>query len=63
VERRPEDERQFSGCFGVPAIVSVLVVLAALSVVHGPAGLIAAAIGVLILFLIIGIAMTLAKRQ
>ncbi len=63
MEKRPDDGRRGSAWFGVPAMLGVLVVFAIGSAVRGPGGLIAAAVGVLILLLIIGIAMTLANRQ
>jgi hypothetical protein len=58
----PPDERRGSGLFGLPAIIAILVVGAATKTVTGPGGFVLAAAGILILFLVIGLAMTIAKR-
>ena len=63
MERRPDDGREGSAWVGVPAMLGLFAVIAVLKAVHGPGALIAAAVGVLILFLVIGLAITLANRQ
>jgi threonine/homoserine/homoserine lactone efflux protein len=59
----PVDERHGSALFGVPAMIAILVVAAAASISHSVFGAILAAGGVLLLFLAIGLAMTIAKRE
>ncbi|MGO9489550.1 MAG: hypothetical protein ACLQBB_11040 [Solirubrobacteraceae bacterium] len=68
LEDRPEseppvDERRFSGCFGVPAMLAVAVVIAAATLTNSLIGVVYAIAGVLALFLAIGLAMTIAKRE
>jgi hypothetical protein len=64
MERPPtERAKRGIGWLGVPAMVGLLVVIAALTAIHGIGSLIVAAVGVLVLLLVIGIAMTVAARQ
>lgn len=56
-------ERRGSGWFGVPAMIGVLVVLAVVPHVYGLGGVLIAVVAVLVAFLIIGAAMTLANRR
>jgi hypothetical protein len=60
---RPEDERRGTAWFGLPTLIAILVVAAATSAVTGPGGVLLAVAGVVILFLVIGLAMTIAKRD
>jgi hypothetical protein len=57
------DERRGAGCVGLPAMIGLLVIIAVVPNVYGVGGLIAAVIAVLVLFLIIGLTMTLANKQ
>ena len=59
----PMEERRGSAWFGLPAMLGVAVVVAVLSAVEGLGGLIIAAVAVLVLFLVIGLAMTLADKR
>lgn len=58
-----QQERRGAGCVGLPAMIAVLVIFAVVPNVYGFGGLIAAIGAVLILFLIIGLTITLANRQ
>ena len=55
-------ERRGSELFGVPAMISVLVIAAIVINVHGVGGLLIAVLATLIAFLIIGAAMSFAKK-
>jgi hypothetical protein len=57
------DERRGSGWFGLPMMLAVAVVIAAYTATNSFLGLILAVGGVIILFLAIGLAMTIAKRS
>jgi hypothetical protein len=57
------DERRGAGCVGLPAMIGVLVIAAVVPNVYGVGGLITAVIALLVLFLIIGLTMTLANKQ
>jgi len=56
-------ERPGSAWFGLPAMLGVAVVIAAATALHGILGAILAIGGVVVLFLVIGLAMTIAKRS
>jgi uncharacterized membrane protein YkvI len=56
-------ERRGSEWFGVPAMIGVLVIIAVVPHVYGVGGLLLAVLAVLVAFLIIGAAMTLANRR
>jgi len=56
-------ERRGAGCLGLPAMIAALVIIAVVPNVYGVGGLVVAIVAVLALFLIIGLAMTLANRQ
>jgi hypothetical protein len=57
------EERRGSEWFGLPAMIGVLAFVAVSSAVHGLVGVVVAGLAVLIVFLIIGAAMTLANKQ
>jgi len=57
------EERRGAGCVGLPAMIGLLVIVAVVPNVYGVGGLITAVLAVLVLFLIIGLAMTLANKQ
>jgi hypothetical protein len=59
----PPDDRVGSAWFGLPSMLAVTVVIAAATTSDGLIGLLYAVIGVLVLFLAIGLAMTIAKRS
>lgn len=64
VESEPlPDERPGSAWFGVPAMVGLLVIVAAWSISHSIFGVLLAVAGLVLLFLTIGLAMTIAKRE
>ncbi len=56
-------ERRGSGWFGVPAMIGVLVVIAVVPHVDDLGGVLIAVVAVLVAFLIIGAAMTIANRR
>jgi hypothetical protein len=58
-----QQERTGAGCVGLPAMIGVLVIIAVVPNVYGLGGILAAVIALLVLFLIIGLTMTLANRQ
>ncbi len=58
-----QQERRGAGCLGLPAMMAVLVIVAVVPHLYGVGGLILAIIAVLALFLIIGLAITIANRQ
>lgn len=60
---RPPDDRTGSAWLGVPAMVGLLVIAAAYSVSHSLFGVLLAVAGLVVLFLAIGLAMTIAKRE
>lgn len=62
-ELRPEDEKPASMWLGVPGMIALLVLAAAWSVSHSLFGVLLAAAGIVVLFLAIGLAMTVAKRE
>jgi hypothetical protein len=57
------EERPGSGWFGLPAMLAVAVVVAAFTATDSILTVILAVLGVLVLFLAIGLAMTIAKRD
>jgi hypothetical protein len=57
------EERRGSGWFGLPAMIGVLAFVAAVSAVHSLIGVVVAGLAVLLVFLIIGAAMTLANKR
>jgi hypothetical protein len=57
------EERKGAGCVGLPAMIGLLVIVAVVPNVYGVGGLITAVIAVLVLFLVIGLTMTLANKQ
>jgi len=57
------EERKGAGCVGLPAMIGLLVIVAVVPNVYGVGGLIMAVIAVLVLFLVIGLTMTLANKQ
>lgn len=68
MEDRPEsepllDERAGSAWFGLPAMLAYAVIAAALTTATSLTKLIYAAGGVIVLFLAIGLAMTIAKKE
>jgi hypothetical protein len=60
---RPPDERPGPAWLGIPGIVGLLVLVAAWSVSHSVVGVLLAVGGLVLLFLVIGLAMTIAKRE
>jgi len=60
---RPPEERPGPAWLGVPGMVGLGVVVAAWSVSHSLVGVLLAVGGLLLLFLAIGLAMTIAKRE
>jgi hypothetical protein len=60
---RPPAERPGPAWLGVPGMVGLLVVIAAWSVSHSVVGVLLAVGGLILLFLTIGLAMTVAKRE
>ena len=56
------DERSWAGCLGLPAMLALLVIVAVFQV-YGVGGLITAVIALLVLFLVIGLTMTIANKQ
>jgi branched-subunit amino acid transport protein len=56
------EERRWSWLFGVPAMLAVAVVIAAIKLTHSILAVIVGGVGVLVLFLAIGMAMAIAKR-
>jgi hypothetical protein len=60
---RPPEERQGPAWLGVPGMVGLLVVAAAWSISHSLFGVLLAVAGLVVLFLAIGLAMTIAKRE
>ena len=56
------EERRWSGCFGVPAMIALLVVAAVVPNVYGLGGIVVAVVAVLVVFLIIGAGITVAKK-
>jgi hypothetical protein len=66
-EERPEsespvDERSGSAWFGLPAMLAYAVIIAALTTATSLIAVVYAVVGVLVLLLAIGLAMTIAKR-
>ena len=59
----PPDDRWGSAFFGLPAMLAFAVVVAAATTSDGFTGAVYAIVGVLVLFLAIGLAMTIAKRS
>ncbi|MBA3808597.1 MAG: hypothetical protein H0X28_09430 [Solirubrobacterales bacterium] len=57
------EERPGSAWFGLPAMLAVATFVAAITAVEGLGGLIVAIVAVPVLFLVIGLAMTLADRR
>ena len=57
------DDRRGSAWFGLPAMLAIAVVIAAYTVTNSLTGLLIAVAGVLVLFLAIGLAMTIANRE
>jgi hypothetical protein len=51
-----------SGWFGLPSMIGLVVAVTVASAVHGVVGLIAAAVGVLVVLLVIGFAMSVANK-
>ena len=60
---RPPEERPGPAWLGLPGMVGLLVVIAAWSVSHSIVGVLLAVGGLILLFLAIGLAMTIAKRE
>ncbi len=60
---RPPEERPGPAWLGVPGMVGLLVVVAAWSISHSIFGVLLALGGLVLLFLVIGLAMTIAKRE
>ena len=60
---RPPEERPGPAWLGVPGMVGLLVVVAAWSVSHSIFGVLLAIVGLVLLFLAIGLAMSIAKRE
>jgi hypothetical protein len=58
-----QPEGRGAGCFGLPAMIGVLAFVAVGSAVSGIQGLIASVLAVLVVFLIIGLALTIAKKE
>jgi uncharacterized membrane protein YkvI len=63
MSEQPPNERRGAGCIGLPAMIGALVIVAVVPNVYGVGGLLATAIAVVVLFLIIGLTMTIANRQ
>lgn len=59
----PVDERRHSAWFGLPAMLAIAVVIAAGTATNSLTTLLFAVVGVIVLFLAIGLAMTIAKRE
>jgi hypothetical protein len=59
----PPEERPGPAWLGVPGMVGLLVILAAWSISHSLFGVLLAVVGLVVLFLAIGLAMTIAKRE
>jgi len=57
------EERRGFGWLGLPAMIGVLAFAAAGSAVHGLIGVVVAGLTVLLVFLIIGAAMTLSNKR
>jgi hypothetical protein len=57
------DDRQGSSWFGLPAMIGLLAFIAAGSAIHGFVGIVVALLAVLLVFLIIGAAMTLTNKR
>jgi hypothetical protein len=63
VERPPKERaKRGIGWFGVPTMIGLLVIAAGLRAVHGLGGLIIAAVGVVVVVLVIGALMTMTAR-
>jgi hypothetical protein len=60
---RPPDEKPGPAWLGVPGMVGLGVVVAAWSISHSLFGVLLAVAGLVLLFLAIGLAMTIAKRE
>jgi hypothetical protein len=60
---RPPEERPGPAWLGVPGMVGLLVIIAAWSISHSLFGVLLAVGGLVVLFLVIGLAMTIAKRE
>jgi hypothetical protein len=60
---RPPEERPGPVWLGIPGMVGLGVVVAAWSVSHSLFGVLLAVVGLVLLFLAIGLAMTIAKRE
>ncbi len=60
---RPPEEKPAPAWLGVPGMVGLLVIAAAWSISHSLYGVVLAVAGLAILFLAIGLAMTIAKRE
>jgi hypothetical protein len=60
---RPPGERPGPAWLGVPGLVGLLVLAAAWSISHSIVGVLLAIGGLVLLFLAIGLAMTVAKRE
>ncbi len=57
------ESRRGSGWFGLPAMIGVLVLVAVVPNVYGIGGVLLAVLAVLVVFLIIGLTMTIANKQ
>jgi hypothetical protein len=59
----PIDERRNSGCFGLPTMLAIAVVIAAGTAANSLIAVVYAVVGLIVLYLAIGLAMTIAKRD
>lgn len=60
---RPPEEKPGPAWLGIPGMVGLGVVAAAWSISHSLFGVLLAVVGLVLLFLAIGLAMTIAKRE
>jgi hypothetical protein len=60
---RPPAESQGPAWLGIPGMIGLGVIVAAWSVSHSVFGVLLAVVGLVVLFLAIGLAMTIAKRE
>lgn len=60
---RPPEERPGPAWLGVPGMIGLLVVAAAYSISHSLYGVVLAVVGLVLLYLAIGLAMTIAKKE